>query len=407
MSRFLTPITGGTTALATLPSYVPTTSQNTYWSQRCAYNVKPSNTRRMRKALGSAGRADNGNPYGVYNELWIGDSILGGCTGLGLGGGGTDRFDRLNTVAQFHIRALSAATGIPLAGTGLVRIHDNTRWDARFTVSASVTSANSSSGSSAYLPQAGTISYTTVANSDIVRVSYYDNFSGTGGFQISVGGAASGTGFLAPNGTGTGLWKTATLTNPTKNGWLAGSSVVVTGITNSGGMVIGFMEVTSSYGGLTTHNHCSSGSGAYDWANIAGGGGFNNLRTSYESPKMISYDYDVVHIAFGLFDAQNSNVTSFTSNMQVIHDYFPNSDIVLHAMPVPGQYNASQATWLAFDTAYFQLADAWDCPLIDVQALFGGYSAMNAISLAADSTAHYLQPAYQMWGLATAVGLTL
>lgn len=398
--KALTPLQGGGVALTTQPSYILTSHKGVYRPEDSFYNVKASNTRRIRKGLGGAGRADNGNAAGVYNELWIGDSIVSGCTGLGAGPGPSDRFDRINTVAQFHQRAIMQQTGIPNGGTGLMRVHDGTRWDARFTVSSGVLSANGAANGCFYLPQAGTVSYTTIAPADIVRVSYYDNFTGTGGFSISVNGASSGTGFLNPVGTGTSKWKTAVLTHPTKNGWFTGSTVTTTGITNSGGMVLAMIEVATSDGGFVMHNHGASGSAAADWANIAGGGGFNLLRVSYESPKMISYDYDAVHLAFGLYDAQNSTISAFPGNMQVIHDYFPNSDIVLHAMPVPGFYNATPQTWLDFVTACFTLADTWDCPLVDVQNLFGGYSAMNSLGLTGDSTAHYVETAYKMWALA-------
>jgi hypothetical protein len=381
-----------------LPSHVPTTSVGMYQPDRALYNVKPSNTRRLRAGLGRAGRSDNAAAAGNYNELWIGDSIVGGCTGLGQGAGGSDRFDRINSVAQFSGRALAAKSGISHVGTGLTRIHDGTRFDDRFTLNATATAANTASAATVALTPGGTVTFISNKVGDQVRVTYYDNFgSGTTGFTISVNGASSGAGYRAVTGSSASLWKSVLLTVAVA----VGDTVVLTG--NTGTVIIGFVQVASSSGGIVTHNLSASGTNSISWANIAGGGGYNNLRVAHESG-MLPFEYDVVHCGFGLYDA-TANPTStaaYKTAMTTIRNYFPNCDFVIHAMPVPGLYRDDPNTWLQYVTAGFELADSLDVPLVDVQGLLGGYYAEQALGLTTDTTAHLNETAYQMWGEATA-----
>src|SRR6478735_6381340 len=85
------------------PAYASSATRR-YAQAQSAYNVKASNTRRWRKGIAQA------QSGGFLNELWIGDSILGGCTDVT--GAGT--FDRINAVAPQYARLRSAELGVPL-----------------------------------------------------------------------------------------------------------------------------------------------------------------------------------------------------------------------------------------------------------------------------------------------------
>src|SRR5690349_4110111 len=103
-----------------LPSHAPAESPNPYDPKFNAYNFKPTNTRRLRAALG---RAMVG---GLAEIVAIGASDTAGCTSST---GPT--FDRTRAWPM-QMRDELARHGMPVAGTGMVRVLDDANADARW-----------------------------------------------------------------------------------------------------------------------------------------------------------------------------------------------------------------------------------------------------------------------------------
>lgn len=387
-------VTVGATPTDGRPGYAP--ASGLWVDPLSAFNLKSSNTARWRRGIGRVGRQDYAAGVQDYNELWIGDSILGGCTGLTAGPGATARFDRLNTIADFSARSIAAAAGQEVAGTGLVRWRDNSRPDARVTYSA-----GSPETSTSYNVGVGQwAQFQTNLPGTQVTVVYYDNFSNpTVGFKIAVNGATSGAGYREVVGTGTSTWKWTTLTLPIA----VGDTIRVTGVT--GNTYHAFVEVRDTAKHVQAHNLAASGSKVSgDWESV--GNGFSKIR-QFKDTIAAAYAFDVIHLVFPFFDVADAvPVGTFKTAMSAFITNLPPADVVLHAPPLPGMYRGApagaQATYLAYLTALYEIALDRDLPLFDANHLTGGYPIIQPIGLAGDDTAHYLQPVYAGWGRAAA-----
>ncbi|MBD5787097.1 hypothetical protein IF650_12995 [Cellulosimicrobium terreum] len=381
-----------------LPSDYASAAARTIDPVTCAYNLKRSNTRRWRAALARAGRQDYTAAKQWCNELWLGDSIMGGCTGLDVGpqpDGSTTRFARLDSAPRFYERRLAQLTGIPVGSTGLVRWKDQAYADPR------VAYSSAQGATVTPTPPVGQyMEFTTDVAGDTVRVIYYDNFGSTvTGFSISVSGASSGANFRTVVGSSTSKWKVAVLSGATIP---VGAKVRVTNVAYA--TIFSTVEVrNSAVGGLAVHNLATSGS------RVVGSWGKDPLTTGYDLARSVT-DYpadlafDVVHVGFGLFDAVNPPVdpAQFRTGLEIIRNRFPSADVVLHAMPLPGQLRNTPNVWWPFLAALYDAADDLDLPLLDVHQVTGGYNALLSLGLTADNTAHYLPTVYAMWGRAMA-----
>ena len=393
----------GPTALgASYPAY--TVAPTMEWIPSLhAYNLKASNTSRWRRGLHRAGRQDYAASVQEYNELWLGDSIVGGCTGLSAGAGGTIRFDRLNTVADFSSREVARCTGQQVAGTGLVRWRDNTRDDERFTYSPAPNTGTSLQRATGQYAE-----FTSNLPGNQVRVYYYDNFSAaTTGFSVSVNGASSGSGFANVVGSSSNKWKYVTLDTAIT----AGQKVRVTSVAAT--VQFSFVEVKDTAKKVNSHNLAASGSRVFgDWETVSTG--FAKIR-QFRDDTALPFVPDVIHLVFGFFDAPDNDAAKFKTSLLTMLTNLSTipADIVLHAGPLPGQYRGvpaggqSSQIWWDILNALYQVATERDLPLVDVQHATGGYPVLNPLGLAADNTAHYLQPVYADWGRRTAkVGLS-
>lgn len=364
--------------LALLPSYAPN-MVGVFNNERSVYNLKPSNTRRWRKGMGIAATG------GYHNEVWIGDSILGGCIDVTAG-----TFDRLNAVAPQYSRLLAARMGIPLAGPGYIRAQDGGRRDSR------VTTNGAGSQSCVGLTVGQTVVVTPGFAGDTINVMYYDNgATGTPAFSISVDGATTGANFKAVNYAATdSKWKSAVMTGVTMT---AASTITVTSTRVSSVCYISAVEAYKSGGGIRVHNVCQSGTAASTWDN--NGSGFDPIRPW--SDNALPFIPDVVHFGVGLFDYDGTRTANDQRDSIIaIRAKFPNSDFVIHADPVP--ISLTEAQWLPFVTGAFMAADVLDVPLLDLQNLLGGATVEAALGLTGDTTAHLKKEAYGIWARATA-----
>lgn len=369
--------------LARLPAYVKSSAvalANSYSADLCAYNLKPSNTRRWRRGIGQAASGQ------LAAEVWAGDSLTGGCININ-----GYIFDRLNAIPRQYERNLS----VPIAGTGMVMICDGTHRDARWTVDSNW----SDQGSCSQASFSGAVA-TFVSNlaGTVVSVSYYD-YPGSA-FSVKLDGVTIGT----VTSGGNGVWKTVSFTGVTVN---ANSQVLIT-TTTATLTIIAAIAIRKSYGYIV--NNCGvSGTASSDWTAQTGNYGEGNIWIQPSTAVWNSTDNpapSVVHCTIGYFDfVAAGSPTTFLANLTTIRNLIPNSDFVLYAMPVPGNYVANQSNWLAWNVALYQLADTLDVPLFDYQDLMGGYAAEAALNLNGDTLVHLKPEAYGIMGRATARAL--
>ncbi|MEO5949931.1 MAG: hypothetical protein ABIQ04_00615 [Candidatus Saccharimonadales bacterium] len=409
-SQILNKPTLGTAAAANVgnfmldnrPSYASTVKR---WDPiRGTYNFRQDNSLRWLTGIGKAGLSDYTAANQTINELWIGDSIMGGCTGLGKPAdkfGDTTRFDRNNDFPHVYGKAVARSSGISAVGTGLTRAQDGAHLDNRWDV-GSATTAN---GSCRQLATGvnGWIRFTSDIPGDIVRVIFYNNLpSGSPQLKVSLDGATSGAGYGTAQGPSTSKYEIIELTGVTVN---VGSQILITNI-SAGSIQLAGIEVTSASGGLAVHNFTCSGTRAYtSWDTVSSG--FSLLRQLTDVSITNKYKFNTVHMGWGLFDASDPvppTPTQIRASLNAIASYFPNSTIILHAMPEPGQLAISYpGRWATYLNAYYLAADDLDCILVDDNFLMGGgYTYLNPLGVTADTTAHYLPSAYAMWGRAIA-----
>jgi hypothetical protein len=356
-----------------LPSYAAG-STGRFNPVTSAYNLKASNTRRWRKGMGLS------RTGGYLNEIWIGDSILGGCNDSVAG-----TFDRTNAVAIQYSRLLSTQTGAPIAGPGYIRARDGGRLDSR------VVTNGSGSQSCTGLTLGQTIVVSPSFAGDTINVLYYDNgATGTPAFNISVDGASTGANFKAVNYAATdSKWKTTTMTGVTMT---ASSTITITGTRTASTNYIAGVEAYKTGGGIRVHNVPQSGTAASTWDN--NGSGFDPIRPW--SDNGLPFIPDVVHFGVGLFDYDGTRTAlDQRDSILAIRAKFPNSDFVIHAEPTP--VSLTDAQWFPFITGAYMAADILDVPLLDIQDIFGGGATAAALGLTGDAVAHYKKEAYAIW----------
>lgn len=378
-----------TKAASGLPSYSGTRT-NPYDPRCNVYNLKPSNSRRLRASLSKAMGGQ------VAEWVVIGDSGPAGCTN-----GVTLTYERLNAW-PIQMRDELARHGIAKGGTGLVRIRDNSATDARWGLTGAW---NHSFLTSSYLAGAGDATFTSDLAGDRASVLYYDLGTGQGTFNISINGAGSGAGFLAVTQTNPTGWKVATLSP----GALAvGATVKATRV--SGTMMLGGAQVWSSTGGLVVHNIAQSGSSAggtgnSSWSDTAG------LGLVYTAPITNpttggATTPAVVFLSLGGNDLMAGRTAAqITSALTTIRNRYPNSDCVLIAPAPVNTTLVPAATWDAYITALYDLADTLDMPLVDFRARIGDYATFVANGLSNDGQGHLIGGAYA--GLGRNLGLML
>jgi hypothetical protein len=369
-----------------LPAYAPASPAYSYDPGANVYNWKPSNTMRHRAALA---RAMAG---GSACEVFIGDSLTAGCVNIT---GAV--YDRLHAIPVVY-RDTLASLGVPANGTGIVRVADYVTSDSRMSWKGSWVNY----ATDMYVQSAGaTFTFTTDKSGTDVAVIYLRTSTG-GGFTVSVDGASSGPGFVSVPGGGTG-WARAQLTGLTN--LQPGSRITVT--TTSGQLVVlaGF-EVSTPSGGLSVHNVAQSGSGASlparrGWTSTLDANQ-NYVIWVQSAAQVYAEQPSTVHLLLGVNDVVSGVAdAAITAALTTLRNAFPGSDCFLHLPPRPGA--VSEERWAAFGTAMWELADALDVPLFDLQDRTGGYTVLAANGLTGDSSAHLNRAGYADWGRAAAL----
>lgn len=362
-----------------LPSYVASTITGIYDAKFNAFNWKPSNTRKAKAAQG------RGAAGGMGEYMIIGDSGGAGCTN-----GITGAFDRARSWPMEMGKEL-ARHGIPIGGTGLVRVVDRTYVDSRWGASAGWTT---SSFTYAYTATNGAwVEFTTDKAGDKIQVWTYDGNDGAT-CDVTRNGVALGT--ITSSGP-TVNWRSTTY-----------SATVAVGdkirITKTGGTLVGVKGagVYTNNGGLIVHNVSQSGSNASKvgtrecWSDYSA---VDRLGTVYDKVTTANTNTPDVVICALLGNDLQGGVAAQTpaqvmAGLTDIRNHYAASDFILCAEFPLNTTLIPAANYEAGVAAMYALAETLDVPLIDWRARVGSYATTVANGLTNDTQGHLLAPGY-------------
>jgi lysophospholipase L1-like esterase len=376
---------GATTPATGVPAYAQSAA-NIFEPATSVYNWKAANTRRHRAGLAQA------QAGAAASEVFVGDSLTAGCLNVYTG-----TFDRPHAWPMIY-RDTLAGLGIPVNGTGIVRVIDYIYADARISwsgpwVNNTTTGCVSSAGA--------TLTFTTDKPGTAVGV-LFQRTPGSGGFSVSVNGARSGAGYRSVVGGGSG-WARVDLSGV--DGIVAGSTVTVT-TTSAAMVVLGGFEVYTPDSGVSLHNVAQSGSGATlptkkGWSTTSDAS--QNLSIwSCLSWSPYLQTPSTVHIAMGGNDVlNNATDDAITAALSRIRAGFPNSDCILYLEPRPA--TALVGRWSSFGAAMYQLADTLDVALFDINDRLGGYPTETTTAMVGDTFGHLSRAGYADWGRSVAM----
>lgn len=339
-----------------------------YDAIRNAYNWKPSNTRKLRLALGRA------NAGGTANLAFIGDSLTEGRTTAGV-------MDRRGSWPT-RLRDAIGGLGIPVSGDGMVLCGSGTNstpYDSRITFSGSF---DQNLGYARLTSNGAVLTYTTDQACRSFDI-WYSKFQGS--FEVRIDGVLQTT----VNPTGASAWDKVTVTN----GVTGSHTVTITRTSSSTAVSIKAINAYSPSGALT-HNLGVAGTtvnGAISstaWTTLEG-----QHQTICPKASM-----DALFVSVGINDL---NVLGRTPAQAVadiqtwVGMWQPGPDVVLvletHSQPI------AQATWDDFASRLYGLADTLDVPLLDMYHRYGTYTIGSANGMYSD-TIHLTSGAYADWG---------
>lgn len=318
-------------AVARVPAHAGTTRAGYYDASRSIYNLKASNTRRLRAALGAA-RAGTG-----LARLWfIGDSLT---AGTGSTRGTTDAVSLLRQ----ELTRQSYNVG------ELVSVFTNGVADSRWSPGPSLT------GTSKVFPWGSfTGTASVVSGTGTVFEVVLSSFSGSITVSIDGGGGQ----VLTANSSGSRV-QLLTLTGLSN----AAHTASITGSGTPYVHAAGFRQAT----GVCFANDGTSGSVTGEWI----------TNTTNFGP-LDSYQNDAAFIELGINDWNTAvSISEFSTNLQGIVDTVKatGATVVLVTSNYP---SGGDTTWPAYVSAIYDVADSRDVPLIDFADRLGLYSQYNA-----------------------------
>jgi lysophospholipase L1-like esterase len=372
-----------TATTSATPSYAQSAT-NIFDPASSVYNWKAANTRRHRSGIAQAQAGC------ASSEIFIGDSLTAGCLNVYTG-----KFDREHAWPLIY-RDTLARLGIPVNGTGIVRVLDYIYADPRI----SWTGPWTNNTTDACVTSAGaTVTFVADQPGTAVGVLYARS---AGGFTVSVDGAQSGPGFQTVAGGGSG-WARVELTGLA--GVDVGSKITIT-TTSSALVTLGGFEVYTANAGLSVHNLAQSGSGAA----LPAKKGWSTTTDLHQNLAIWSGKFgslflqtpSTVHLALGGNDLLNGATdATIIAALTTVRAAFLSSDCILYLEPRPA--SATTARWASFSAAMYGLADTLDVPLFDIQDRLGGYSTEATLSMNGDTFGHLSRAGYADWGRSVAL----
>jgi len=325
--------------------YLPTTAQQTL--------------RRSKQALATA-RAG----LAQVNLLCAGDSET---AGLGVNAGGT--YIPANAFPG-RLATYLNALGYAKVGTGWVYpAHNLTApQEARITTTGS---AWTTTGPQLYATSTGssTITFTSDVAGTIAEFQYLPT-SAAFSYQIDGGSAVN----VTPAGSGT----TPVVVSVTG---LSSSAHTVTINASAAGVLVQAFQVRAATGGLLVSNAGIAGSTALNWLQTAG--------TPSGVGNVVSPAPDITLLALGINDARSGGSAFDGTPAQFKANYGPvisrflvslNKPVWLcvQVPPAVADQTGGHYSWAAWQSAIYDLADIWGCPLLDLTYHFGGYQGQTA-----------------------------
>ena len=112
---------------------------------------------------------------------------------------------------------------------------------------------------------------------------------------------------------------------------------------------------------------------------------------------------DALHISLGANDLANGvSVANITAGITTVRGFLPNTDVLLYANPQPANSLVANATYDAWVSSLYDLADALDVPLFDMRSRFGPFTEWGTNGLQGDGLAHANPSLFAEWGLVVA-----
>lgn len=340
----------------------------TYAPAAEVHNYKPENTTRLRASIEAA-------KNGELRE-WVVNSDSSATGALVVPPTG---FDHLKAWPLFMLTELEDA-GVPVAGTGMVRINDNTLLDNRW---GAGTGWNRSLKSVAYIGNnLYPARFTPDRSGDRLTIYYRDD-----GMAAPLEFTISPLGETVTN-TMTPAWAQATYAGD----FPAGTAVRVKKSSGAQLMLSGAC-VWNSSGGLMLHNVGQGGSAAHGtgtlndrWADETGR---EALGKVYDDPCVGENPPDVLIISLGGNDKRlRVPDTDVLDAIRHRREHYPDSDCLLIAETQLNDTLVPRAMWEAFLSGLYDLADELDVPLIDQDARLGPFKQIAAEGKNADSAGH-------------------
>ncbi len=112
---------------------------------------------------------------------------------------------------------------------------------------------------------------------------------------------------------------------------------------------------------------------------------------------------DALHISLGANDLANGvSVANIAAGITTVRGFLPNTDVVLYANPQPANSLVANATYDAWVSSLYDLADTLDAPLFDMRSRFGPFTEWGTNGLQGDGLAHANPALFAEWGLVVA-----
>jgi len=365
------------TAAVTRPSSVPASQALAYSfnGSKAAYNVKPSNTRRLTAAIARSA-------FTLQSIAAIGDSLT---VGFGTPVAELNLYSYPSWLAR---RVLPTRLGTPQSGTGVVSLFNN-YGDPRVATSGS----GLAFGAPHFALQANAAGNVVTFTSDVPgTVAEVWSFGGSSPFTIAVDGAIPAAGavsFLSP-GPASATYNASTGT-VTPNGQSAVLRVIVSGLANTTHAVrwtstaaAGFVEAfrVGNPTGLEVSRMAVAGATMQ-----TAGGGYSWQDTDFFSYAgiMLASNPAAVLVGIGGNDAnQNLSIDTYRTQLQafLLRIRAAGADpIIVAESPFDVSGGVNPARWASFVAAQYVVADAVDCPLIDQAHAFGSYAESTTLGL--------------------------
>lgn len=325
------------------------------------YNFNINSLPNWRKALANVRR-------GISNAkiAFIGDSTTRGQ------GSGTTTAQALNGYPVQLSNLLNATPGLKSGWQNVMGQGNATMssFDSRTVLTGTFTTASTSYGGNGFrMAAAATLAFTPTVNCDTFDIYSFNN--GTGQFTINLdGGATLATVNTSTNGAIVKTTVSGTLAAHTLNCvWVSGTT---------------FILGVDAYDAATKQITCWNGgwlaSTSLNWATQIG----------LFNPTAALRDYlvpDLCIVDLGINDwSASADTTNFRTNMTtILNTLRPTLDTIIKT-PVPTQASAvSLKTQRDYVQVMYELAQAYNCPLIDCFTRWGSYEEVSGLGFMTDN----------------------